>query len=142
LKIGLDTSFIVPLIAEPSEFHDRTWAAFQELREGGAEFVVTGHALLEAFSVLTRSPEPIKTLPREAERSLRDIFSNAIMTRFDQDDAWTAIAHTISRGYHGGRIYDAVIALATFEAGARVLLTWNVKHFLTIAPFGLEIREP
>ena len=41
----------------------------------------------------------------------------------------------------GGRVYDAVIAFCVAEAGANVLLSWNVKHFAPIAPDTLEVRE-
>lgn len=142
LKIGLDTSCIVQLITEGGEFHERTFRAFKELQRDGARLVVAHNALLESFSVLTRSPEPFKTEPLAAERLLFDNFGAAIIAGLAPAEAWVAIRHTISRGFWGGRIYDAAIALATFEAGARLLLTWNVKHFHSVAPFGLEVREP
>jgi len=142
LKVSLDTSFIVPLVAAPSRFHERTLACFEQFQKDGAEFVLAGHALLESFSVLTRSPEPFKVLPRHAERALRETFADATITGFARHAPWKAMEHTISRGHHGGRIYDTAIALAAFEAGARLLLTWNAKHFLSIAPAGLEIRVP
>jgi len=42
----------------------------------------------------------------------------------------------------GGIVYDAAIAEAAFAAGATVLLTWNPKDFLRVAPHGLEVRQP
>ena len=74
MKIGLDTSFVVPLIAIPSSFHDKTWTAFEHLKKDGAKFVVASHVLLESFAVLTRVPEPMKMLPQDAERALREAF--------------------------------------------------------------------
>ena len=73
---------------------------------------------------------------------VEDSLPEAIRLQLKLPDRWTAIRHTLSCGFWGGRIYDAAIALATFEAGARLLLTWNVKHFHAVAPFGLEVREP
>src|ERR1017187_3021578 len=108
----------------------------------GAQFIVAEHALLESFSVLTRSPEPVRTLPGVAERLLHENFDGCIVGSRDPGAAWTAIRHTISRGHYGGRLFDFLIALASYEAGARLLLTWNVKHFQSIAPAGLEVREP
>jgi hypothetical protein len=49
---------------------------------------------------------------------------------------------TVDRGFAGARVFDVAIALAAYEAGARFLLTWNVRHFISIAPVGLEIRQP
>jgi len=34
----------------------------------------------------------------------------------------------------GGIIYDAAIARTAFDAGVSVLLTWNAKDFLRVAP--------
>ena len=108
----------------------------------GAEFIVAEHALLESFSVLTRSPRPVRTPPAAAERLLHENFDGCIVAARDPGASWAAIRHTISCGHYGGRLYDSLIALASYEAGARLLLTWNVKHFLSIAPAGLEVREP
>jgi predicted nucleic acid-binding protein len=142
LKIGLDTSCIVPIVVDGSDFHQRTYLAYDELKRNGAEFVIANNALLEAFSVLTRSPDPFKTAPAEAERLLHRNFDDATIAGSAAGVAWAAIRHTISRGYGGSRVYDAAIALATYEAGARLLLTWNVRHFHSVAPVGLEVREP
>jgi predicted nucleic acid-binding protein len=141
VKIGLDTNVVVALLSGPHAFHERTWTCFEDLREGGAELVLPGQVLLESFAVLTRLPEPNRMLPSDAEQALRHTFSDAIITGVAKDP-WAAIHYTVSRGHYGGRVYDTAIALAAFEAGARVLLSWNVKHFLTIVPFGLEVREP
>jgi hypothetical protein len=37
-------------------------------------------------------------------------------------------------------VYDALIAWCAADAGATVLLTWNLKHFAAIAPAGLEVH--
>jgi predicted nucleic acid-binding protein len=55
---------------------------------------------------------------------------------------WDLIAGMSARSIGGGRIYDALIAASTLAAGANVILTWNVKDFLAVAPHGLEVRQP
>ena len=142
MKIGLDTSVIVPLINKAHYRHAAAFAAYNSLRAAQAELVLTDHAILESFSVLSRAPEPIGVPPPEAEQSLREIFGSATVAPLRSGAAWDAIRLTLTRGYWGGRVYETAIALATFEAGARVLLTWNVKDFISIAPAGLEVREP
>ena len=57
-------------------------------------------------------------------------------------DTWAALARAAERQLGGGKVYDAVVAHATAQAGASLLLTWNVKDFLAVAPSGLEIRTP
>jgi hypothetical protein len=55
---------------------------------------------------------------------------------------WAWIQDVAASGVAGGSIYDAVIARSSFEAGAAVLLTWNVGDFLRVAPVGLEVLTP
>jgi len=39
-------------------------------------------------------------------------------------------------------LYDAIIAQCCLDAGAELLITWNVRYFLRVAPPALQIREP
>ena len=142
MKVGLDTSVIVNLLRSRTPQHAATWECYSNQRDSGAEFVIADHALLEAFSVLTRTPPPYRLAPEAAEHLIQLNFRGATIAPLRAGLSWETIRHTVTRGFGGGRIYDAAIALATFEAGARLLFTWNVKHFITIAPAGLEIRQP
>lgn len=142
MRIALDSSVLVELISTGSDRHLRTESAYEGYRRSGAEFVLADHVLLEVFSVLSRSPRPVGIPPQDVERLLRDHFRDAIIAPLRPGLAWDAIGHTLSRGCWGGRVYDTLIALVVFEAGAEVLLTWSARHFRSIAPAGLEVREP
>ena len=142
MKIALDSSVLVELFARQSPRHAATIATCESLRTQGTEFVLSEHTILEAFSVLSRSPQPIGMSPEHAFHALQDGFGHAMITPMRSGLAWETIRHTLARGHWGGRVYDAVIALSVFEAGASVILTWNPRHFLSIAPSGLEVREP
>lgn len=133
---------LVELISTGSDRHLRTESSYEEFRRMGAEFVLPDHVLLEAFSVLSRSPRPVGIPPRDAERLLRSHFGDAIIAPLRPGLAWDTIGQTLSRGFWGGRVYDTLIAMVAFEAGAEVLLTWNTRHFYAIAPAGLQVREP
>jgi predicted nucleic acid-binding protein len=142
LRVGLDSNVLIELVSKAVRRRERTVQTFNSMAADGAEFVITDHALLEAFSVLSRSPVPIGVQPELAERLLKESFGTMLIAPLRPGLAWDTIRHTLAHGFWGGRVYDAAIALATFEAGARVLLTWNTRHFLSIAPAGLEVREP
>jgi predicted nucleic acid-binding protein len=142
LVIGLDSSVLVELLSKDATRHIRTVLMCEALLRDGAEWVLTDQAILETFSVLSRSPLPIGLPPRDVERLLVENFGQVKIAALRPGLAWETIRHTLARGHWGGRVYDASIALATYEAGARLLLTWNVKHFHSVAPAGLEIREP
>jgi predicted nucleic acid-binding protein len=122
--------------------HEATLAGVEACRSQGADFVIAEHAILEAFSVLSHPPAPIGIRPLDAQRALMDRFGKIRVAPIRNGLAWETIQHTLSRGHWGGRVYDAIIALAVFEAGASVILTWDVSDYLSIAPAGLEVRKP
>ena len=143
LKVGLDTSVLVALFLEEHGFHRTTVSVLERLQRQQVQWVVSCHALLECFSVLTRIPPPHRFTPEEAHRMLRDGFgADAVIARVDGDLAWSAVEKMVTAGLAGGPVYDAVIAWSTFEAGAAVLLTWNPKDFARVAPAGLEVATP
>jgi predicted nucleic acid-binding protein len=142
LKIALDTSVLIEFLFARSPRREATWACYQAHRLEGAEFVIAEHALLETFSVLSRSPRALRMPAAEAERLMLAAFGKATIAPVRNVLAWETIRHTLARGHWGGRVYDAIIALAVFDAGATVLLTWDVADFLFIAPPGLEVRQP
>ncbi len=123
--------------------HRATQAAFQNLRRDRTPLIVPVHSLLECFSVLTRMPAPYRFSADQALRLLEESFSeNAVASGLSPELCWSTMRGMAEIGMGGGRIYDAVIARSARQAGATVLLTWNVKDFLRVAPPGLEIREP
>ncbi len=143
LKVGLDTSCLVPLFAEEHDDHAVTRAEWERLRRGNVQFVVACHALLECFSVLTRMPPPYRRSPEEVKRLLRENFGqDALIPGLDSELAWISIAEVVASGRSGGDIYDAIIARSVFGAGAGVLLTWNLQDFLPLAPPGLDVVTP
>lgn len=142
MKIGLNTDVVVELLSKDSERHARTFACYEEHRRAGDEIILVENVLLEAFRVLTGAPKPTGMPPREAVQLLQDDFGDVITAPIRRGLAWDTMHHTVGRGFSGGRVFDAAIALAAYEAGARLFLTWNVRHFISVAPVGLEIRQP
>ncbi|MGB6941305.1 MAG: hypothetical protein WBE37_02760 [Bryobacteraceae bacterium] len=55
---------------------------------------------------------------------------------------WERIESLSRMGIQGGQVYDALIAWCAADAGAKVLLTWNRKLFITISIPDLEVQEP
>jgi predicted nucleic acid-binding protein len=105
--------------------------------------VICAQVLLESFAVLTRLPAPYRIPLRQAERLLAANFSEVVAVCGVLDsDLWTTLDRAAERQAGGGKVYDTIIAQATARAGASVLLTWNVRDFLAVAPPGLEIRAP
>jgi predicted nucleic acid-binding protein len=142
-KFGLDTSCIVPLLSAGHAAHTLTRESYAARRRRLEQPVIPVHALLESFAVLTRSPAPLYVAPDQARRLLvENFFEVAEFPGVAPGLCWTALDELAARSLGGGLLYDAIIAQSCHEAGATLLLTWNVRDFLRVAPPGLEIREP
>ena len=85
---------------------------------------------------------PLRTNPESAAQVLTNYFADAEIAGLESNLGWFVIRSASALGIGGGRIYDAAIAAAVAEAGATVLVTWNVKHFLGCSPASLQIVQP
>ena len=128
--IALDTSIVV---AAFGSWHENHALAVSRLRHDAA---LTAHTALEAYSVLTRLPEPFRADPGVVAEFLRQTFPRASLTL--SPAAQRALPGQLSRlGITGGRAYDALIALTARAAGAR-LLTLDARALATYASCEVE----
>jgi predicted nucleic acid-binding protein len=142
-RFGLDSSCLIALLSDWHAQHRRTLISYERQLAKGAQPVIPVYAILECFSVLTRLPAPYRSKPEAAKLALQESFSRtALIAEMNSTEVWSAIDVVSRLGLGGGRVYDAAIAQCAAKAGATVLLTWNAKHFLPIAPAGLDVREP
>lgn len=106
--VALDTSVAIPLLVQPHRAHATVvrWC-------GDRDLALSGHALAETYSVLTRLPGDLRLAPADAARLLDERFARRLLL-----GAGTA-AHlpaVLSRlGVAGGAVYDALVALAAVE---------------------------
>jgi predicted nucleic acid-binding protein len=142
VRFALDTSCLIPLVAEWHQQHDQTTKSYRARLDRGEKPVIPIHALLECYSVLTRLPHPVRTDPETAAQVLAKYFEEAEIAGLEGSAGWSIIRSAASLSIGGGRVYDAAIARAATEAGAVILVTWNVKHFLGFSPPGLAVRDP
>jgi toxin FitB len=110
VTVATDTSVAVPLLVRSHHDHAavvRWW--------GGQEVALSGHALAETYSVLTRLPGDARLAPADAARLLDARFSSALVMSSSRTRKLPA---TLSRlGIAGGAVYDALVALAAKEHG-------------------------
>lgn len=82
----------------------------------GREAALSGHALVETYSVLTRLPGDLRLAPADAARLLRERFSRPLLLGYE---ASGQIPDVLSQlGVVGGAVYDALVGLAAVEHGA------------------------
>lgn len=106
--IAIDTSVAIPLLVSTHDAHVavvRWW--------NGRPLTLSGHALAETYSVLTRLPGDLRMSPRDASRLLRDRFTPpAILGTARSQNLATILS---DHGIAGGAVYDALTALAALE---------------------------
>ena len=110
-KLGVDTGVAIPLLV-------RTHRSHAEVVEwwDSREVALSGHALAETYSVLTRLPGDLRLTPADAVRLISGRFADPLLLgrrtsrRLPRIFSHLAIA--------GGAVYDALVALAAVENGA------------------------
>jgi toxin FitB len=110
VTVAVDTSVAVPLLVRSHQHHAdvvRWW--------GGQEFTLSGHALPETYSVLTRLPGDARLSAPDAARLLDARFTTPLTL---SGQAAREVHVTLSGlGVAGGAVYDGLVALAAKEHG-------------------------
>jgi predicted nucleic acid-binding protein len=131
VTIAVDTSVAVPLLVRSHHDHGsvvRWW--------NGQDVALSGHALAETYSVLTRLPGDARLAPADAARLLDARFSAALMLSVSR--ARKLPGTLSSLGIAGGAVYDALVALAAKEHGA-ALATRDARARGTYDAVGVKV---
>lgn len=109
--LALDTSVAVPLLVRTHRSHRdvvRWW--------DGREVALSGHALVETYSVLTRLPGDLRLAPADAARLLSERFAAPLLLG---SETAAGVPEVLARlDIAGGAAYDALVALAAKEHDA------------------------
>lgn len=112
-SLAVDTSVAVPLLVRTHDAHRAVldwWA--------GREVALSGHAVAETYSVLTRLPGDLRLAPVDAARLLRERFAPPLLLG---RGVGRRLADALAgRGIAGGAVYDALVGLAAAENGAEL----------------------
>lgn len=130
--VGVDTSVAIPLLVQTHRAHSTVvdwW--------GGRSVALSGHALVETFSVLTRLPGDIRLTPVDAAQLLSTRFAAPLL--LDSDDAAQLPSLLADFGVAGGAVYDAIVGLAAARNHCS-LATRDARAQLTYAAVGVDIE--
>lgn len=98
------------------------------------------HCCLEFYSVTTRLPEEYRLEPEASLRLLREeILSRFSVHDLEADLREELLVSAAGEGTTGGRIYDAHIAEIARQAGARLVVTENRRHFTSLLRHGIRV---
>lgn len=131
MTVAVDTSVAVPLLVRSHRHHAavvRWW--------GGQQVALSGHALAETYSVLTRLPGDARLAPADAARLLAARFSPPLVL---SGSHWRKLPSTLSSlGIAGGAVYDALVALAAKHHGV-ALATRDARARGTYDAVGVKV---
>jgi toxin FitB len=110
VTVAVDTSVAIPLLVRSHQHHPdvvRWW--------NGQPLALSGHALAETYSVLTRLPGDARLSAADAARLLEARFELPLVLSGPEAQQ---VHRTLSRlGLAGGAVYDGLVALAAKEHG-------------------------
>jgi predicted nucleic acid-binding protein len=139
LVIALDTNVLVAAGTQRHPNFEPSLRALEAL--AGEGFLLPLAALEETYSVLTRLPPSYRLTPAEAWEYLGSVLAKASIRALDAEEGTRHIRSVSERGIVGRMIHDAMIARTAKVHGARLLLTWNIRHFSGLED-GLLVRTP
>ncbi len=129
--LALDTSVAVPLLVQTHRHHAEVVAWWKE-----REVRLSGHALAETYSVLTRLPGDLRLAAGDAARLLRERFAAPLVLK---RGTYARLPEILSdRGVAGGAVYDALVALAALDHDAR-LATRDARAKATYETLGVNV---
>ena len=129
--LALDTSMAIPLLVQTHRDHAAIvrWC-------GRRQLVLSGHAVAETYSVLTRLPGDVRISPVDAARLLGHWFGAPLLLGPDTAARLPEVLSGL--GIAGGAVYDAIIGLAALEHDAE-LATRDVRAKATYETVGARV---
>lgn len=128
----LDTSAAVALVVEDHEFHEATIAALGVRRLG-----LSGHAVFETFSVLTRLPPPARRTPAVVTQLMAANFPSSVF--LSEVGSSRTVGRLVEADIAGGSVYDALVGLAAAEHGL-TLATRDRRALDTYRLLGVDVE--
>jgi predicted nucleic acid-binding protein len=138
----LDTSCLIAAVCSWHQHHDATAAELAQRRDARDEVVLAAHTLAEAYSVLTRLPEPHGLKPKDALALMESNWSRARVVALSAAEHWRLIRRCRDSGIAGGAVYDALIAAAARKARVGLVLAWDTAPFERFLDEDAVVRAP
>jgi len=143
MKFTVDSNYLICVLHSWNPHHAETLNDLERRLDSGQEFHIVPHTLLEAYSVMTRMPEPFRKPPALVQQLLYQNFHQFPLTSIPGSaDVWILLSDLAQQTLSGGQTYDRWIAWSAHRAGMQQLVTWNAKHFMSHPMPGLEITSP
>jgi predicted nucleic acid-binding protein len=101
------------------------------------------HSLAEVYATMTALPVRPILPPEQVLLFVQEVRDRLTIVSLDEREYFATIQQAAAAGFTSGRVYDALLLSCAVKAKAQVIYTWNLKHFLAIAPEqATRIRTP
>jgi len=130
LKLFFDSSVLAPIFYADHPHHEPSVRAF--LHAGKEDFCAL-RTLGEVYTTLTGLPVRPRITGAEGVAIVKQIRERLTVVSLSEQEYVTTL-EAASPTIVGNAAYDALIARCAIKAGATVLLTWNVQHFVRLGP--------
>jgi predicted nucleic acid-binding protein len=138
----LDTSCLVAAVCAWHRHHDATRREIERRDAAGENLVLAAHSLAEAFSVLTRLPEPHRLRPDDALKLIEANWGETRLIALTASDYRSTLRRCRDAGIGGGAVYDALIAACARKARVETLVTWDLEGFERFLEDEPAVRTP
>jgi predicted nucleic acid-binding protein len=125
----LDTNCLVAAVCSWHGHHEATRREIERRYAAGETPVLSAHSLAEAFSVLTRLPEPHRLSPEDALALIEANWRETRLVALTALDYRVTLRRCRDASLGGGAVYDALIAACARKARVSTLVTWDVADF-------------
>jgi predicted nucleic acid-binding protein len=130
LKLFFDSSVLVSVFYADHPNHDASTRIF--LTADKEDFCAL-HTVAEVYTTLTGLPVRPRITGPEGVAIVKQIRERLTLVSLSEQE-YVATLESSSPTVVGNAAYDALIASCAVKAGARILLTWNIKHFMRLGP--------
>ena len=128
MKLFFDSSVLVPVFYADHEHHGPSTKVFLEADK---EDFCALRTLGEVYTTLTGLPVRPRITGAEGVTIVKQIRERLTIVSVSEHE-YISTLEDASPTIVGNAAYDALIARCAIKAGATVLLTWNVKHFMRL----------
>jgi len=132
MKEFFDTSVLVAAFWGGHVHHQASVARLAQASKKQAACGI--HSLAEVYAVMTALPVKPLIPPEQALLFVEEVRDRLTLVSLNGDEYFTAIERTAGRGFSGGRVYDALLLACATKVEARIIYTWNLKHYQALAP--------
>jgi len=134
VRIFFDTTVLVAASSQAHPHHAQAFAALRRVAAGHDKGFISVHSVAEAYASLTRLPIQPRIHPVEAARIITEaLLPNFEVVPLEKGDYLTALSTVKDGGWHGAKIYDALLLQCAAKCGVDRIYTFNLTDFTALA---------